>query len=235
MKAVFKREFKSYFQRMSGFLFLGISLCLMGALTTLYCVYYGMPSLAYALSDMSLLTALLIPAFAACMISGERKRGTDRILSMLPISRFDILFGKYFAMLMLFLLSVLSFATLPVFLSAFGKVELALSYASLFCYALFGAALIAITLFISTLFDNTWVSVGVNYGAVVLFYIINTLAESFLPMGKAREIILSLSFFGRFDSFMFGVFDVATLLYYAAVTVFFLMLALFSAEKRRLF
>lgn len=235
MRAIFKREFKSYFQRSSGFLFLALSLFFMSVLVVIYSVLYGIPSMAYPLSDMTLVTALIIPAFFATVISGERKRGTDKLLGMLPITRREIVLGKYFAALMLFTLSVLSFATLPVFLSAFGGIDLAASYASLLCYAAFGASLISISIFISSLFDNVWVSVGVNYGAVILLYLVNALSESLLPMGKVKDIILSLSFFGRFDSFMFGLFDPLTIVYYILVGEIFLALALFSAEKRRLF
>ena len=235
MRAIFKREFKSYFQRTSGFLFLGLSLFFMSVLVVIYSVFYGIPSMAYALSDMTLLTALIVPAFFASVISGERKRGTDKLLSMLPITRREIVLGKYFAALMLFALSVLSFATLPVFLSAFGSIDLAASYASLFCYAAFGVALISISLFISSLFDNTWVSLGVNYGAVILLYLANSLSESLLPMGKVKDILLAFSFFGRFDSFMFGLVDPLTIVYYILVAEIFLSLSLFSAEKRRLF
>ena len=65
MKAIFKREFKSYFQRMSGYVFVGITVLCMSALVMFYCLFYGMPSISFALSDMMLITALIIPAIAA--------------------------------------------------------------------------------------------------------------------------------------------------------------------------
>ena len=102
MNAIFKREFKSYLGKMSGYLFVGAMLLCMSALVTLYCFFYGMPSISYALSDMTLITALIIPAIASQVISSERKRGTERLLSMLPISRADIVLGKYFALLFAF-------------------------------------------------------------------------------------------------------------------------------------
>lgn len=235
MKAIFNREFKAYFQRMSGYLFVGATVLCLSAFVMLYCLFYGMPSISYALSDMTLITALIIPAIASGAISKERKNGTDRLLSMLPIFRSDIVIGKYLALLCVFLVPVGVGAIFPLWLDLIGEVNFVGSYASLLCYALFGAALIAISVFFSALFDRVWVGTLVNYGALVGVYLLNTIARAWLPMGRVRDILLAFSFFGRFDSFVHGIFDLGTVIFYAAVALIFLCLSVVTAEKRRLF
>lgn len=235
MKAIFKREFQSYFQRMSGYVFIGASFLGMSAFVTLYCFLYGMPSISFALSDMMLVTALLIPAIASQSISSERKKGTERLLSMLPVSRAEIVIGKYLALVCVFIIPTVFFGAFPLFLDAAGDVNFATSYAGLFCYALFGAALIAISVFCSALFDKVWIGTLVNYGALVIVYALNTMAWAWLPMGRLRDIILSLSFFGRFDGFVHGIIDIGTLLFYALVAAIFLALGIYATEKRRWF
>ena len=106
MKAIFKREFRSYFQKMSGYVFVGATVLCMSAFITLYCLFYGMPSISFALSDMMLVMALIIPAIASQAISSERKKGTERLLSMLPVTRAEIVIGKYLALLCVFLIPV---------------------------------------------------------------------------------------------------------------------------------
>ena len=123
----------------------------------------------------------------------------------------------------------------PLFLDIIGDVNFGASYAGLFCYALFGAALIAISVFCSALFDKVWVGTLINYGALVIVYALNTMAWAWLPMGRLRDILLSLSFFGRFDGFVHGIIDVGTLLFYALVAAIFLALGIYATEKRRLF
>ena len=235
MKAIFRREFNSYFQRIHGYAFIGVMLLCMSAFVTLYCMLYGMPSISFALSDMTLVTALLIPAIASQAISSERKKGTDRLLSMLPITRAEIVIGKYLALLCVFLIPVAFCGIFPLLLDMTGEVNFASSYAGLFCYALFGAALISISVFCSALFDKVWVGTLVNYGALVLAYLLNALARALLPMGGVRDIILAFSFFGRFDGFVHGIFDIGTIIFYALVAVIFLCLGVYATEKRRLF
>ena len=235
MKAIFNREFKSYFQRMSGYAFIGVTFLFMSVFVTLYCLFYGMPSISFALSDMTLVTALIIPAIASQVISSERKKGTERLLSMLPVSRAEIVIGKYFALVCLFLIPVALYAVFPLFLDMIGEVNFATSYSALFCYALIGAALIAISVFCSALFDKVWIGTLVNYGALVLVFGLNTAARALLPMGRVRDIFLSLSFFGRFDGFVHGIIDLGTVIFYALVAVIFVALSVFVTEKRRLF
>lgn len=235
MKAIFKREFKSYFRKMSGYIFISAMFLAMSALVTLYCFFYGMPSISFALSDMMLVTALIVPAIASQAISSERKKGTERLLSMLPVSKADIVLGKYFALLCVFLIPTALFGVFPMFLDLIGEANFATSYSGLFCYALFGASLIAISVFCSALFDKVWLGTLVNYGALVVLYLLNTAARALLPMGRVRDILLSLSFFCRFDGFVHGIIDIGTMIFYALVTVIFLALGIYAAEKRRLF
>ena len=235
MKAIFKREFQSYFQRMSGYVFIGASFLGMSAFVTLYCFLYGMPSISFPLSDMMLVTALLIPAIASQSISSERKKGTERLLSMLPVSRAEIVIGKYLALVCVFIIPTVFFGAFPLFLDAAGDVNFATSYAGLFCYAIFGAAMIAISVFCSALFDNVWIGTLVNYGALVVSYLVGTLARAWLPMGRVRDIFISLSLFGRFDGFVHGTFDLGTVIFYSIVALIFLFLSIYATEKRRLF
>ena len=218
-------------EAMSGYVFVGITVLCMSARV----MFYGMPSISFALSDMMLITALIIPAIASGAISSERKKGTERLLSMLPISRADIVIGKYLALVCVFLIPVAFCGVLPLFLDLIGEVNFAASYAGLACYTLFGAALIAISVFCSTLFDKVWIGTLVNYGALVIVYALNTMARAWLPMGRVRDIIMSLSLFGRFDGFVYGIVDIGTVIFYAALSVIFVSLGIFVTEKRRLF
>ena len=235
MKAIFKREFRSYFQKMSGYVFVGATVLCMSAFITLYCLFYGMPSISFALSDMMLVMALIIPAIASQAISSERKKGTERLLSMLPVTRAEIVIGKYLALLCVFLIPVAVGGLFPLWLDLIGDVNFATSYAGLFCFAFFGAALIAISVFCSALFDKVWVGTLVNYCALVVVYILNTIARAWLPMGRVRDIVLFFSLFGRFDGFVHGIIDLGTVVFYAVLAAIFLALGIYTVEKRRLF
>ena len=64
---------------------------------------------------------------------------------------------------------------------------------------------------------------------VIVVYIVNGDAlEGLLP-----EIMSALSLFERFYTFVNGVFDLPSIVYYLSVIVFFLFLSVQSLEKRR--
>ena len=63
---------------------------------------------------------------------------------------------------------------------------------------------------------------------VVIYFADKTLFEGMLP-----DIMEKLSLFERFNTFVNGVFDVTSVIYYVTIAIFFLFLAVQSLEKRR--
>ena len=62
----------------------------------------------------------------------------------------------------------------------------------------------------------------------VIYFADKTLFEGMLP-----DIMEKLSLFERFNTFVNGVFDVTSVIYYVTIAIFFLFLAVQSLEKRR--
>lgn len=60
------------------------------------------------------------------------------------------------------------------------------------------------------------------------YFLDSTVFEGLLP-----KIMANLSLFSRFDTFVNGVFDLTTIVYFGSVIVFFLFLSVQSLEKRR--
>ncbi|MBR0454233.1 MAG: ABC transporter permease subunit [Clostridia bacterium] len=57
------------------------------------------PSIDAVLATMSVVAAILIPVIACFSINGERKKGSDELLSVLPLTRAQIVLGKFFGIL----------------------------------------------------------------------------------------------------------------------------------------
>ena len=87
MRAVFKRELGAYFHSLTGYIFLAVYLFFCGILFSSYNLLAQSPSWAYALSDMAIVLALIIPAVAVIKLSETRKSGGEGLLDMLPIKR----------------------------------------------------------------------------------------------------------------------------------------------------
>ena len=61
MLAIFKREFKSLFQNVIGWLFLGVTLALYGLYFFVYNLSYGHPYVSYSLSAISFIFMITVP------------------------------------------------------------------------------------------------------------------------------------------------------------------------------
>ena len=232
MKAILKREFREYFHSFTGYIFVAVYLFFGGILLSSYNLLSHSASWAYALSDMTIILALLIPAIIVMKLSEQRKNEGDRFLALLPIGEREIALGKYFALLGLLAVPTAVLAFFPMILGFFGKVNYGASYSAFLAFLLFGVALTSICYFISTVIKRPAVYAVVSYGVLVLLYFANILTV-LLPKGSfAAETIGYISLFGGLDKFVFGIFDLKSILYYLATTALFVVLSMRTADRK---
>lgn len=285
MMAIFKREFKSYFISVTGFLFAAVLLLFGGIFATRFHFLGGHTSFEYTLQSCCTVFLLIIPILTMRSLAEDKRAKTDRLLYSLPLKLWQVIVGKYLAMLAVLAVPVLILALYPLILSAFGSVNLVSAYACLLAFFLLGAALIAVCLFLSTLTENQVVAAILGFGAVLFIYIISMVitmiptsatvsfvcllilglivaligyylthnisitcaigAVCMLPTaivywvnrslfdGLLPSLLYKLALFNRFESFVYGIFDLSTLFVYLSVSLFFVALTVLAAEKRR--
>ncbi|MBR6708122.1 MAG: ABC transporter permease [Clostridia bacterium] len=285
MIAIFKKEFKSYFINMSGYVFIAFILLFAGIFVTAVNLKSAYASFSYALSNMSLVFLFVVPILTMRSLAEERHARTDQLLYSLPLKVTDIVLGKYFAMLAVFALPTLVMGLYPILLTAFGTVPFATSYGALLAFFLLGGALIAICMFMSSLAESQIISAVLSFGVLLAAYLMNGIAAlvpatamaSFLCLlalsvvlalivwlltknyfiavvalalcgfplsiayflnasafeGLFAELISTLSIFDRFNTFVYGMFDITAIVYYLSIIVFFVFLSVQSVEKRR--
>ena len=101
-------------------------------------------------------------------------------------------------------------------------------YLGLFLY---GAALLALGLFISTLTENQIVAVVVTFGASLVLWLINIFSSS--AIGATKDVINYLSVISHLDDFIKGVIDTSHVIYYVTFAFVALFLAYRSLESMR--
>jgi len=167
MLAIFKRELRSCFHGMIGYVLTAFML----AATAIYFVAlnlgYGLPDFGYYTLYRTIFVLLLyIPVLTMRSFAEERKQKTDQLLYSLPLTTWQIVGGKYLSLVVMFLLPVAIICIYPYVFSKYGEVYLPASYGSLFAFFIMGAALIAVGMFISSLTENQGFAAGI---AIVLF------------------------------------------------------------------
>ena len=97
MKAIFNREFKSYFTSMIGPVFVAALVLVTGIYFMVYNMSYGYPYFAYTLSASAIVFVLTVPLLTMRSFSEERHSKTDQLLLTSPVSVTQIVLGKFFA------------------------------------------------------------------------------------------------------------------------------------------
>lgn len=194
MIAIFKREFKSYFINMVGYIFLGALFLSCGVLTSAECLISASASFEYVLGFESILLVLFIPILTMRSMSDDRRGRTDQLLYALPMNMSSIVLGKYFAMVAVFAIGCAGIGAVPLILTSFGTVSLGTAYATLLGFFLLGCALIAICMFLSSLTESQVIAAVLGIGICTALYAMSllvTLIPTSALASFAAFIILS--------------------------------------------
>jgi ABC-2 type transport system permease protein len=166
------------------------------------------------------------------LIAEERQTGSIVLLNTAPVRERDIVLGKYLGMLAVLALMLVLSVYMPLIVHVRGKISLgqvAVGYLGLF---LLGAAVGAIGLFASSLTRSQVVAFVIAAILLAVLYLMWALARAVDP--PLNKIFVSLAFHhDTFRPFMLGVLELDSVVYYLAVTNFFLIAAIKILEARR--
>ena len=80
MTAIYKRELKSYFHSMIGYLIIAVMIAFTSIYFMAYNLYSGYPYFSYVLSSTAYILIIIIPLLTMRCFSEERKNKTDQWL-----------------------------------------------------------------------------------------------------------------------------------------------------------
>lgn len=193
MLAIFNKELKSYFSSATGYIFLAVFLFICGIFFALTNLLTSSPNANYSsvLGSITFVFLLLVPILTMKTFSEETHQKTDQLLLTAPVKLYEVVLGKYFAAVVLFLIALLITCLYPLILSMFGSVagwEVLGSYVG---FALFGSALIAVGIFISSLTESQVIAAVGTFGCVLVFWIMDAIKQS-IPTTRMAGIIFAL-------------------------------------------
>lgn len=177
MSAIFKKEFQSYFTNMIGYIFISVILVFVGIYASYVNFIYGSTAFENALSSMNIIFIILIPLLTMSSFSLEKKQKTDQLLLTAPVNVTDIVLGKFFAMLAVYLIPMVVLSAYPLIFSLYGEVHFASAYTAIFGMILMGAAMIAIGMFISSVTESQIIAAVAGIGSLLLIYLFDGISE----------------------------------------------------------
>lgn len=177
MGAIFRHELRNYFHSLTAYVFGAFLLAVVGLGSVLYNLQATVSNFEFVLSFASIIFVVIVPILTMRTLAEERRQRTDQLLYSLPITTTQVVLGKYFALLVVYLIPLAVVSLYPLLFSQFGEVYLPTSYGSLFAFFMMGAALLAVGMFLSSLTDNQGFAAGIGIAAILLNYYSVSLAE----------------------------------------------------------
>lgn len=233
---VLRRELAAYLRSPIGWIIVAAALLAEGILFQVYGL--SKPMLSADLLKQFFMTMSIVTGFTAILLSirliaEERQNHSIVLLNTSPITDTSIVLGKFLAALV-FLAGILALSVyMPLLVKLNGKIsaaQIGVGYLGLF---LLGGAFLAIGLFASSLTRYQLVAglIGALLGfvMVLLYQLAKKLDAPFSTVMSQLD-----AWWGHFDrGFMSGVLTLENVVYYLALTYFFLLLAVKTMEAKR--
>lgn len=239
MRAIYKRELRSYFCSFTGWLFIAVNLCFMGLYFQVYNIIMGYPTISYVLQSIIFIFLLTAPVLTMRTLSEERKNKTDQLLLTAPVSVGGIVLGKFLALETVLLVPTAFMGILPLFLTRGGEVQFGMSYASLLGFYLYGSLALSVGLFLSSLTESVVIAAVLSFGALFLGYIMSGISNLLTGMGTTAfttvlaRILSCFDMVGRFETLSYGYLEVEAVVYYLSAVALALFCTIQSIQKRR--
>jgi ABC-2 type transport system permease protein len=179
MKAIYKRELKSYLTSMVGYLFIFFVLILTGVYFSAYQLSAAIPKFEYTLSAMTFVFLIGIPILTMRVMAEERRQKTDQLLLTAPVSVGSIVMGKFLALVTIYAIPVGVLCFYPLIMSKFGEVSFGSAYTAILGFFLLGCSNLAIGMFVSAITESQVIAAVLTFVILFAFYMMNGISSFF--------------------------------------------------------
>ena len=187
MTGIYKRELRSYFYSMIGYVFIAFLTAFVGIYFMVYNLNMGYPYFSYALSGGLFILLIAIPVLTMKSFSEERRSKTDQLLLTAPVTLGQIVWGKYLAMVSIFAVPNSIFCLFPLVIKASGNAYFKVDYCAILAYFLLGCVYIAVGMFLSSLTESQIIAAISTFGVLLVLYLWNGLMD-FLPSSAGGNL-----------------------------------------------
>jgi len=193
MLAVFKREFKSCFNSMIGYVFIAFLIFIVSMFFALYNLYAGSSYIRNAISGVSFILVIVMPILTMRIMAEERRQKTDQLLYTAPVKITDIVLGKYFALIVTYLIPIALFCLYPFIMRMYGKgaESMPMDYVAILGLFLLGSLYLSIGMFLSAITENQVIAAVMTFGVLLITYFIGSLLA--LVPGSAIASLIGFS------------------------------------------
>jgi ABC-2 type transport system permease protein len=191
------------------------------------------PTVQIVISPLVTLLLFVMPAITMRSIAEEIRMGTVELLLTAPVKDWELVVGKWLGAF-LFMLSLLAVTWIfPFVLNFLVKpgIDQGILISGYLGLVLMVASLLAIGVFISTLFNNQLIVFLVSLAIVLVVWLIRPASTT--TGGLGNQILTYLNFIDHYINFYQGIINLSDIVYYLSMTSLALFLGSVSVEIRR--
>ena len=193
MIPIYKKELRTYFTQMMGYIFLACMTVLMALFFTLMTLMSRNANFQGVLSSTTLFFLFLIPILTMRLFSEEARHKTDQLLFTSPLTVTQIVMGKFLAALTIFLLATGITVLFPLMVSRFAESMPVSRIAGAYIgWVLVGVSCIAVGVLISVLTENQIIAAVGTFGAIFAMFLMEAFAMSMPTTALASLMFVGL-------------------------------------------
>ena len=245
--AIADKELRSYFASPIAYIIIGFFLLPFGVFFYLYLAAFVRQGLQqaqfggamninqnvirYVLQNASVIILFIMPMITMRTYSEEKRSGSIELLLTSPVTDVEIILGKFFGALGLYIAMLAVTLVYMGILFVYGNPEWRPVVAGYLGLLLMGGAFVSLGLLISSTTNNQIVAGIVTFVVFLLLWIIGWFADTAGP--TIGPITSWLSITEHFDDFSKGIIDTKHVLYYLSLITFGLFLTAKSVDTER--
>lgn len=187
---------------------------------------------------MSVVMLFLIPGITMGLFAAEKSNGTQELLLTSPITIWELVLGKFLAAAAFVALLVALLAVFPALLFLYGDPEIGKTLAGLGALLLVGLVYAAIGAFASSVTQSQLVAFFLAFVLLLVLWMLGFLADlgaadGAMASDTVGNLLRWLSTAEHFESMVMGLVETKDLVYFAVLTMGFLVLTKTTVESVR--
>ncbi|HWK12621.1 MAG TPA: ABC transporter permease subunit [Vicinamibacterales bacterium] len=246
--AIANKELRSYFSSPMAYIIIGFFALPFGVFFYLYLDAFVRQSLQmagmgggsmnvnqqvirYVLQNASVIILFIMPMITMRSYSEEKRSGTIELLLTSPVTDVEIILGKFFGALGLYVAMLLVTLLYIAILFVYGNPEWRPLVACYLGLVLMGGAFLSLGLLISSTTNNQIVAGIIWFIVFLMLWIVGWFADTAGPTVGAITRYLSIT--EHFDDFSKGIVDTKHIIYYLSLITLGLFLTAKSVDSER--
>jgi ABC-2 type transport system permease protein len=233
MLIIARRELGAYFASPIAYLVMAGFLAVAGYFFSAILILSQQATMEFVFSNMVVILLFVTPLLAMRLVSEEQHSGTIELLMTSPVRDWQVIWGKWLAAFVLYLVMMAFTGLYVIVLWRLGNPDYGPILSGYLGMALLGGAMLALGTLSSAVTENQIVAAVLGITLVVLMYVSGAMTQIFGADSAAGRFFQYLSLSDHLSDFTRGVIDTTHVIFYLSVVAGALYVATRVLETRR--